>query len=123
MNKFNVKEKLIGTCLLCIIVPLAIISYFFIVIIGIFGDTARIRQGVRALDHFVNATLFNGYAVESISSHAWRKRDKKWAKIIIWITDKFEKDHCKKANKREQIIVEIMLKKGLDKQTIGINKN
>lgn len=119
-NKFNLKERLAGTILLCVIVPLAIISYFFIVVVGIFGKISRVRQGVRALDHFVNATLFNGYAIESISSHAWRKKDKRWAKIIIWLTDKFQKDHCKRANKREQPLVDLMLKKGLYKQTIGV---
>lgn len=113
------KEKLAGTILLCVIVPLAIISYIFIVIVGTFGSVARVRQGVRALDHFVNATLFNGYAWESLSSHAWRERDKKWAKIVIKITDKFQKDHCEKANKREQVIVDLVLKKKLHQQTVG----
>jgi len=113
------KEKLAGTILLCAIVPLAVISYLFIVIVGTFGKVSRVRQGVRALDHFVNATLFNGYAWESLSSHAWRERDKKWAKIIIKITDSFQKDHCKRANKREQPIVDLVLKKKLDKQTVG----
>ena len=70
------KEKLAGTLLMCAIVPLAVISYLFIVVVGTFGNVARARQGVRALDHFVNATLFNGYAWESLSSHAWRERDK-----------------------------------------------
>jgi hypothetical protein len=113
------KEKLAGTLLMCAIVPLAVISYLFIVIVGTFGDVARVRQGVRALDHFVNATLFNGYAWESLSSHAWREKDKKWAKIVIKITDSFQKDHCKKSNKREQAIVDLVLKKKLDKQTVG----
>lgn len=122
-KKLNLKERLAGTILLCAIVPMAVISYLFIVIVGTFGNVARVRQGVRALDHFVNATLFNGYAIESISSHAWRKKDKKWAKFIIWLTDKFEKDHCKKANKREQELVDLMLKKKLDQQTVGIIKD
>ncbi|APW66482.1 hypothetical protein LPB137_11805 [Poseidonibacter parvus] len=113
------KEKLAGTILLCAIVPLAVISYLFIVIVGTFGKVSRVRQGVRALDHFVNATLFNGYAWESLSSHAWRKRDKKWAKIIIKITDSFQKDHCKRANKREQVVVDLILERNLDKQTVG----
>ncbi len=113
------KEKLAGTILLCAIVPLAIISYLFIVIVGTFGNVARVRQGVRALDHFVNATLFNGYAWESLSSHAWRERDKKWAKIVIKITDKFQKNHCERANKREQPIVDLIIKKKLHQQTVG----
>ena len=113
------KEKLAGTILLCAIVPLAIISYLFIVIVGTFGNVARVRQGVRALDHFVNATLFNGYSWESLSSHAWRERDKKWAKIIIKITDKFQKNHCERANKREQPVVDLIIKKKLHQQTVG----
>ena len=113
------KEKLAGTLLMCAIVPLAIISYLFIVVVGTFGKVSRVRQGVRALDHFVNATLFNGYAWESLSSHAWRERDKKWAKIVIKTTDSFQKDHCKRANKREQAIVDLVLKKKLNQQTVG----
>ncbi|MBM0637578.1 hypothetical protein LNU06_06205 [Campylobacter sp. VicNov18] len=118
--KKNLKEKLAGTILLCALVPLAVFGYIFIAIVGIFFNTARARQGVRALDHFVNASLFNGYAWESVSSHAWRERNsKKWAKVIIKITDFFQKDHCKRANKREQPVVDFILARNLDKQTIG----
>lgn len=114
------KEKLAGTLLLCAIVPLAVIGYIFIVFVGIFFSVKRARQGVRALDHFVNASLFNGYAWESVSSHAWRERHhKRWARMVIKITDFFQKDHCKRANKREQPVVDLILKRGLDNQTIG----
>lgn len=113
------KEKLAGTILLCAVVPLFIIGYLFIVIVGLFISIKRVRQGVRAMDHFVNATLFDGYAWESLSSHAWRDRHKKWAKVVIKITDFFQKDHCKRANKREQPIIDLMLEKGLNKQSIG----
>ena len=117
------KEKLAGTILLCAIVPLAVISYLFIVIVGTFGKVSRVRQGVRALDHFVNATLFNGYAWESLSSHAWRERDKKWAKVIIKVTNKFQKDHCERSNRREQPVIDFILARKLDEQTIGKKKN
>lgn len=114
------KEKLAGTFLLCAIVPLAVLGYIFIVLVGIFISTKRARQGVRAMDHFVNASLFDGYAWESVSSHAWRERKRKrWARIVIKITDLFQKDHCKRANKREQAVVDFILKRGLDEQTIG----
>ncbi len=114
------KEKLAGTFLLCIIVPLAVLGYVFIVLVGTFFSTKRARQGVRALDHFVNASLFNGYAWESVSSHAWRVRKrKKWARVVIKITDFFQKDHCKRANKREQPVVDFILRRGLNEQTIG----
>lgn len=103
---------------MCAIVPLAILGYLLLWWVGLFGKTDRGRAGVRALDHFVNATLFNGYAWESVSSHAWRERDKKWAKAVIWVTDLFQKDHCMRSNKREQRIVDLVIKKGLDKRTI-----
>lgn len=118
------KEKLAGTFLLCAIVPLAILGYIFIVFVGIFISTKRARQGVRALDHFVNASLFNGYAWESVSSHAWRERKhKRWARVVIKITDLFQKDHCKRANKREQPVVDFILKRALHEQTIGKKDN
>lgn len=117
------KEKLAGTILLCALVPLMIIGYLFIVIVGTFGKASRVRQGVRALDHFVNATLFDGYAWESVSSHAWRERDKGWAKIVIKITDFFQKDHCKRSNAREQPIVDLILRRRLHEQTIGLDKS
>ena len=126
MLNLRLKEKLAGTILLCALVPLAVIGYIYIAIVGTFGDPTRARQGVRALDHFVNATIFNGYAWESVSSHAWRVRHKRWAKIVIFITDKFQKNHCQRANKREQPIIDLMLSRRLNEQTIGkrkFNKN
>ena len=121
-NRLNIKERLAGTVLLCAIVPLAVLGYLLIVVVGIIGNADRIRQGVHAMDHFVNATIFNGYAWESVSSHAWRERNKKWAKFVIWLTGKFQENHCKRCNKREQAIVDLILKKRLDEQTIGVKK-
>jgi len=113
------KERLAGFVLMCAIVPMAVAGYLLIVVVGFFGKVERGRQGVRAMDHFVNATLFNGYAWESLSSHAWRERDKGWAKVVIRVTGWFHQDHCRKANKREQPVVDLVLKKGLEKQTVG----
>ena len=118
-NRLNLQERLAGTILLCAIVPLAVAGYLLIVVVGLFGNADRIRQGVHAMDHFVNATIFNGYAWESVSSHAWRERDKRWAKFIIWLTGKFQENHCQRCNKREQAIVDLILKKRLHHQTIG----
>ncbi|QAU35528.1 hypothetical protein [Janthinobacterium sp. 17J80-10] len=113
------KERLAGFILMCAVVPMAILGYLIICWAGFFGKAERGRAGVRALDHFVNATVFNGYAWESISSHAWRMREKHpWARMVIWVTDQFQKDHCMRANKREQPVVDLVLEKGLEKQTI-----
>jgi len=112
------KERLAGFVLMTAVVPMAILGYLILVWVGFFGPSARGRAGVRALDHFVNATVFNGYAWESVSSHAWRVRHKRWAKVIIRITDVFQKNHCQRANKREQPLVDLVLEKGLHRQTI-----
>jgi hypothetical protein len=114
-----VKERLAGFLLMTAIVPLAIAGYLLICCVGFFGRTERARAGVRALDHFVNATLFNGYAWESVSSHAWRVRTKRWARVVIWITDQFQPDHCRRANRREQPLVDLALRKRLHEKTIG----
>ena len=101
------------------VVPLAIVGYLIIVYVGFFSNVKRGRAGVRALDHFVNASVFNGNAWESVSSHAWRVREeKRWARSVIWITDKFQQDHCRRANKREQPILDLVMQKGLHEQTI-----
>jgi hypothetical protein len=113
------RERIAGTLLMCVVVPLALLGYGILVWVGLFGPNARGRAGVRALDHFVNASVFNGYAWESISSHAWRERDnKQWARVVIRVTDRFQKDHCKRANKREQPVVDMILKARLHHQTI-----
>lgn len=111
------KERMAGFLLMVFIVPLAVLGYLLIVYIGFFGKTERGRAGVRGLDHFVNATLFNGYAWEFISSHAWREQHRWWARFIIWFTDKFQPDHCRRANKREQPVVDLVLKKRLRHRT------
>ncbi|MEX8493599.1 hypothetical protein [Sphaerotilus sp.] len=113
------KERMAGFLLMCAVVPMAVCGYLMLVWIGLFGPNARGRAGVRALDHFVNATVFDGYAWESISSHAWRARDRRWAKVVIRLTDHFQKDHCQRANKREQPVVDLVLKSRLDRQTIA----
>ena len=112
------KERLAGFALMCVMVPLAVLGYLLLWWVGLCGRTERGRAGVRALDHFVNATVFNGYAWESVSSHAWREREKRWAKFVIWFTDLFQKNHCMRANKREQVIVDLVVKKGLEKRTV-----
>jgi hypothetical protein len=112
------RERLAGFLLMCAIVPMAVAGYLVLCFVGFFGKTERGRAGVRALDHFVNATLFNGSAWESVSSHAWRDREKRWAKVVIRVTDWFQKDHCRRANRREQPMVDLVAKNQLDKRTI-----
>lgn len=115
---FDLKERLAGFALMTIVVPLAITGYLIVVVVGFVGPVSRARAGVRALDHFVNATVFNGYAWESVSSHAWREQHKTWAKVVIHITNQFQQNHCQRANKREQVIVDLVLTKGLHEKTI-----
>lgn len=114
----DIKERLAGTLLMCAVVPLAVLGYLIIVFVGLFGPVSRVRAGVRAMDHFVNAAVFNGHAWESLSSHAWRKRDKQWAKIVINVTDFFQEGHCERANKREQKVLDLVIAKKLHEKTI-----
>ena len=92
------KERLAGFALMCVMVPLALVGYLVLWWVGLCGKSERGRAGVRALDHFVNATVFNGYAWESVSSHAWREREKRWAKAVIWFTDKFQQGRINVSN-------------------------
>ena len=113
------KERLAGFLLMTAVVPLAVLGYLIIVYVGFFGNVERGRAGVRALDHFVNAAVFNGNAWESVSSHAWRVRNKhRWARAVIWITNKFQQDHCRRANKREQPVLNLVMQKRLHERTI-----
>lgn len=112
------KERLVGFAVMTAIVPLALLGYLVLVWVGFLGRADRGRAGVRALDNFVNATVFNGYAWESVSSHAWRERHRRWARGVIWLTNLLQKDHCQRANKREQPVVDLILSKGLDKRSI-----
>lgn len=112
------KERLVGFALMTAVVPLALMGYLIITWVGFFGRAERGRAGVRALDHFVNASVFDGYAWESVSSHAWRERHRRWAKAVIWLTNLFQQDHCRRANKREQPIVDLVRHKGLEKKSI-----
>jgi hypothetical protein len=48
------------------------LSYLLIVFHGLFSRTARVLFAVRASDHFVSGSVFNGQAWELFSSHAWR---------------------------------------------------
>ena len=41
----NLKERLAGTLLLCAIVPMAVVGYLLIVVVGLFGKVNRVRQG------------------------------------------------------------------------------
>lgn len=118
---FNaLKERIVLILITIVLLPLfACGIVVMIVYIFVFGRNWILRQCFRTVDHFVNVTLFGGYAWESLSSHAWRERSNKfWAPFIICIADIFHKGHCRKANLREQEIIDIVKAKYLDEQTI-----
>ena len=115
----TLRERMVGFLLVTFfLLPLAMIGYLVLTWVVFFGSTRRGRNGVRALDHFVNAAVFDGLAWESLSSHAWRQRSRWWARLVIGFTNHFQQDHCRRANKREQPVVDLVLHKGLEKQTI-----
>lgn len=117
------KEFGVGFVLTLLLLPLALLGVLLVALSALSGRLERARASVRALDHFVNAAVFNGYAWESVSSHAWRERERKrWARWVIRFADLFQQDHCRRANKREQHVVNLVLKKELHAQTIGRRK-
>lgn len=117
------KEFFAGLLLASILLPLALLGLLMLAFYGVTGRVSRARAGVRALDHFVNAAVFDGYSWESVSSHAWRERESKWwASVVIHTTDWFQPGHCRRANKREQHVVDLVVKKQLHAQTIGRKK-
>lgn len=114
------KEFLVGFALALILLPMALFGLILLIFYGFTGRVERARAGVRALDHFVNAAVFDGYSWESVSSHAWRVREtQRWARIVVRFADLFQPDHCRRANKREQHVVNLVLEKQLHAQTIG----
>ncbi|MBP6053213.1 MAG: hypothetical protein KA739_15305 [Pseudomonadales bacterium] len=115
----TLNERVAGFVLVTFfLLPLAILGYLILTWVVFFGRTARGRAGARALDHFVNAAVFNGYAWESVSSHAWREQHRWWARLVIAFTDRIDAQHCRRANKREQPVVDLVLHKRLHEQTI-----
>lgn len=65
---------------------------------------AQAKEYARAIDQLNNAALFNGYARESLSSHAWR--DSIWP--VLRITEAAQPGHCKEANRHEQPVVDFI---------------
>lgn len=65
-----------------------------------------LKRLLRCYTETTNVMLFNGSPYESTSSHAWRARDKAWAKAVIAITDLLEPGHCEGANRREQPLLD-----------------
>lgn len=101
-----------------LLVPLFFIGLLLIFLSGFTHKKLRAHSGARAFNHFVNAAVFNGSAWETVASHAWRMREQRWAKIFIQLTDHVQKDHCFRANKRGQPVVDFVIRQGLDKPTI-----
>jgi glycosyltransferase involved in cell wall biosynthesis len=94
--------------------PLVFSGLVLIVFSGFTKNKSRSRSGARAFNHFINASIFNGNAWETVASHAWRMRDKRWAKIFIVLANYIQSDHCFRANKRGQPVVDFITRRGLD---------
>ncbi len=79
-----------------------------------------IADSLRSQANTLGQAISNGNDALGILQTADKAMNrKKWAKVVIKITDFFQKDHCKRANKREQPVVDFILSRNLDKQTIG----
>ena len=67
------KERLAGFALMTVVVPMALLGYLIILLVGFVGPADRGRAGVRALDHFVNA---------SVASYGLRSLPKMWLLLL-----------------------------------------
>jgi glycosyltransferase involved in cell wall biosynthesis len=113
-KKLIVRQLLSSLIIGILLLPMVLLGLFLIFSAAITGNATRARAGARGAYHFINASVFNGNAWETVASHAWRMRDKRWAKIFIWLTNQIQQDHCYRANKRGQPIVDLVTSKGLD---------
>ena len=59
-----------------------------------------LKQTLIAIDQFVNAAVFGGWADETLSSRAWRNN---WNKPIDWLFRPIEKNHCYESYVSEQL--------------------
>lgn len=111
-------RSLFGLVILILFIPLFLTGFLLIFVSGFSHKKLRAHSGMRAFNHFVNAAVFKGNAWETVASNAWRMRDHRWAKIFIYLTNYVQKDHCFRANKRGQSIVDFVERQGLDKPTM-----
>ena len=96
-----------GMVLYVLFLPSAILALILLPIVILF-DPLRSKHSMRTVDELVNAFWFRGSAYESLSSHAWRRRETWWGKMVISITDLMEKDHCKMSNEYEEKILKFV---------------
>lgn len=109
-----IRQLLLSLTIGILLLPMVLLGGGIIFFAAIIGNATRARAGARGAYHFINASIFNGNAWETVASHAWRMREKRWAKLFIWLTNHFQQDHCFRANKRGQPIVDLVTSKGLD---------
>jgi glycosyltransferase involved in cell wall biosynthesis len=109
---------LIGIFMVIFSVPIILMGVLLIFCSGFTKNKTRAHAGTRALNHFVNAAIFKGNAWETVASHAWRMRERPWAKTFIRFANYVQPDHCFRANKRGQPVVDFVTRQGLDKPTM-----
>lgn len=70
---------------------------------------ARASQFLIAVDQVLNTLTRDGWADETLSAHAWRKRNDsdwaRWCRAIDWIFLKLfgQEDHCRKSFEAELV--------------------
>ena len=99
--------RLGGIILYLLFLPLAPLAYVLLPLM-ILWDPARAKETMRAVDQFCNAFYTNGIGRESTSSHAWRDRERPWARLVIRLTDPLQNGHCQAANAHEQPVVDFI---------------
>lgn len=91
----------------------ALLAVVLISFRDLFADIEQVKELLRAQDQVINAFWLNGYARETVSSHAWRawlSAKSLWATVVLEFTDRIERDHCRKANASEQPVIDFIAK-------------
>ena len=74
--------RLGGIIIYLLFLPLAPLAYVLLPLM-ILWNPARAKESMRAVDQFCNAFYTNGIGRESTSSHAWRDRERPWARLVM----------------------------------------
>lgn len=102
------KMRTAGLVLWLLLCLVAIPSLLILPVLVLIGPIPWARQALHGFDQFANAALFRGSAMESISSHAWRDRDKPVFACIVWFLDQIQRGHCQGANAIEQPLIDLI---------------
>ena len=108
MGKLSLKERLVCAALLLLMAPCAVVALLVSVFQVMFSGKARLLYVMSSMSRYINAAIFAGEDLESISGHSWRVKDKRVAaKILVHFLNLLESDHCELALEKDRRLLNI----------------